>query len=644
MKKAHGFLVLGLILALSVIPAGICAVSEWNIGDSVELIVTTTNVGEIDVIKSTGLITVRTPAGTMYDAGTYDVEKVVKPGESVQVPMNWDSSGAPPGHYDILLDGVFSFANGETADTTNEIESAFLLIEPRTGLREVPPVLTEGRIHGITMLSDTYYLDGGILAQIYIENTGNTLFIPEIVVNYECEDFESDPISQICVDDPCEPGLNEYTIWCTFSEEMDSTSTEDDLMICFDVNEHYLDIELVGEEIVLEDAIAEWVALGEDEDGDDLLFKFVIDDDNPLNPEPIWYYDLGVIMEDIGVWPTTDISDGYCFRWFLDGEQIATDPELNSLCEEADSCYEDHQLEYLEALAGSGQCSVEDTELYQFTLSEPSEVAVWTDYYWDYKPAFADEAYHNIEIQIIERTLEYNVMAYVEDPEIDETGIIPVEVYIENTGGLPFEPSFRWYLSPPVGPNEPLTEWMESETYVWNVDQNTGGRYFLEVDVRDIDVPEEGFKLGLETKPVQVFTQTILPDAIGQLSYRFLLDGWETMPPEEWSSLQEDFNDMWTWEADSEWEAVGTHTVIVEVTDDLEDTSGEGCSFYATIDITVTEDAPVVTLYGDTVVNITTEGETNTEEPEPVQVPQNILQSIIQSILNFFQNLFGRST
>ena len=78
-----GALKLGLLtLIASLIKVGtVLAVSEWKFGDTVQLIVTTTNMGEDDVIRSTGTIIVRGGATKIQHTinNRYDTELLQKP-------------------------------------------------------------------------------------------------------------------------------------------------------------------------------------------------------------------------------------------------------------------------------------------------------------------------------------------------------------------------------------------------------------------------------------------------------------------------------------------------------------------------------------------------------------------------------------
>ena len=83
----------------------VSAESEWAIGDTVQLIFSTTNMGDVNVIESTGTITITGPGGNQYDAGDYETDQAVAPGEYVEVPVTWVSTGAVPGVYGVILDG-----------------------------------------------------------------------------------------------------------------------------------------------------------------------------------------------------------------------------------------------------------------------------------------------------------------------------------------------------------------------------------------------------------------------------------------------------------------------------------------------------------------------------------------------------------
>ena len=210
------------------------AVSEWKFGDTVQLIVTTTNMGDVDVIRSTGVITIRDPRGIQLSCGNFDVEGVVHPGEAVRVPVSWDTllvnASIVPGYYDIILDGELAYANGEYEETHSEVPDAFLLYLESIGLRELPEIEYVADISGITQLSDTYYPGSTFMIIVWVNNTGSALFIPEIHVNFECEDdYTFEPESRCYYEDECEPGAHPYLYQCQIPEDMPPGTCEYDV-------------------------------------------------------------------------------------------------------------------------------------------------------------------------------------------------------------------------------------------------------------------------------------------------------------------------------------------------------------------------------------------------------------------------------
>ncbi len=611
------------------------AASEWLIGDEVKLIVTTTNMGDVDVRESNGMIMVRTEAGTRYDAGFFRVEGVVRPGESVEVPLNWDSTDAPPGYYDIILDGVLTYANGEYEDTYSEVEDAFLLIDPNSGLREVPEVFTDGYISGITLVSDTYFEGSQFITIIWLNNTGTTLFIPEIVLDFHGEDYDSGPLTEIFVDNPCEPGVEPYLMMCQLPEDMEAGDYQCDV----ELNMHYLDVEIIGPQETESLWLDSWTSQEADQDADTLLYRWIYGGEQFAEDES-YYYDLSAFVEETEDWPSSDYSDGYCFRWFYDGEQVAPDPNDEIFCEEVvDPIYNEYQLDFL---FNKIEVEIPEVTLYSFTPEEPVLGIEPGEWWWTWEPATGDEGYHEIYVEVRERTVDYEVdgawvldpLAFIEEP-------LPVYIKIENTGGYAFEPEFTVYV-PEL--DLPLDFILEQEPIA-----PVGTCAFeLDVDVSDVLPSDEGYQIEVSTDIVQIFEETGSDTVPSGLGYRFLLDWTEETVITDWLHVQDDYAASWGWSVVTEaWESPGTHTLVVEVTDLPVDPEyrGEGDRIgFATLEVTVTEDDQ-----GDTTDDSGTITDTEGEEPEPEAPPEEepssgplgIIQSLIESIMNFFKSLFG---
>jgi len=644
MKAAVKLGLLALVASLIMVGT-VGAVSEWKFGDTVQLIVTTTNMGEVDVIRSTGTITVRDPRGVEYPCGDFDVEGVVHPGESVRVPINWDTGVAlvnaswVPGYYDIILDGELAYANGEYEDTHSEVNEAFMLYLPSCGLRELPEIVYEGDVTGVTQLSDTYYPGSPFIIFVYVENTGTTLFIPEIQVSFTCEDgYTFEPEARCYYEDECEPGMNQYLYQCQLPDDMPEGTCEYDVdleMKCIDIDitdENYPD-GLAGfwhDNYVLSE-------VGSEPDED--WYQFTIDEEPAYisletGPECIGYYDPGIYLFDEGYWPDDDLGYGYCFQWFYDSDEPMPD-DLIQFCEE--SGYDDSMYSfYIDELTGETPA-------------------------WQWTPSFGDEGYHDILVEVRERTSTdieaSDMIAVLVERKVSQDEQAPLYVWLTNECDYGFQPEFTIDI-PEI--EEVPTVTVYDGPSVAPIGTSV---YTLYIDVSDIPTSDEGYYFTLSVEPVQIFNMELSEDFLEEVPdtefYRFCLDDHEGCSFDEWKEIQDDVSDLWTWEvADDEWDSAGVHTIYVEVSDDLYsgDYTGEGTRI-AVLDVTMTDSEG---MYGDTLVTPPTEeggegstnetGTTGGEEPEgetppeeePEEEPQGFsIQSIIDMILSFFRNLFG---
>ena len=632
------------------------AVSEWYIGDEVKLIVTTTNMGDVDVVESNGMIMVRTEAGTRYDAGFFNVEGVVKPGETIEVPLNWDSTDAPPGYYDIILDGVLTFANGEYEDTYSEVEDAFLLIDPRNGFREVPDVFTDGYISGFTQISDTYYEGNQFMIIVWVNNTGTTLFIPEIVLDFHGEGYDSGPLTEIYVDDPCEPGVEPYMRMCQLPEDMEAGDYQCDV----ELNMHFLDVELTGPEEVEAAYQATYTCSTTDPDADTLLYRWVIlgvtyddsqewDDELDVNAyvqdtEKGWY-DFGQVMDDEGVWPNPDYGDAYCFRWFLDGEQIVPDPNDAAFCEEVvDPIYNEYQLDFL---FNKIDVDVPEVTLYSLTPEEPVLGIEPGEWWWTWEPAPIDEGLHTIEVEVIEPEFEYDVpKAWVQGSEYEPGETFPLYIYIENTGAYTFQAEFQIDVGEDLDFEPFIVEQPDFLIVPWNK------IYEIEVTVSDDAARDEGYRCSLETVPVLVYDPDISEENLVSMAFTVVDHG---------------LTDYWLFYTESGFDDGGNHSKVQDLmvaSVDLDGTAQETEIIDEFVEGLSDEPQDATTIHvrelgepeepetpeepsGETPAGTQestetpTEPETPPEEEEPQSGPLGIIQSLIESILNFFRNLFG---
>ena len=642
------------------------AVSEWKFGETVQLIVTTTNMGDVDVTRSTGTISIRDPRGVVFYCDTFDVEGVVHPGESVRVPVSWNTgltnATLVPGYHDIILDGELTYENGEYEETHSEVNDAFLLYLGSTGLRELPDVEYVADVSGITQLSDTYYPGSPFVIIVWINNTGSALFIPEIQVSFTCdEDYNFEPEPQCYYEDVCAPGSHPYMYQCQLPEDMPAGTCEYDV----DLQMYCIDVE-VTDEYYPEGLAGFWYdyyVISEVGSGlEDEVFKFSPIDERQVMLEErggeyfgdyFGYYDVGMYLEDAGYWPDDDLGYGYCFQWFYDGVEVLPDPDMVKFCEE--SGYDD--------------------SLY-YSFIDDLETAQDTSVPWEWTPTFGDEGYHDVLVEVRERTttdigasdlVSVFVERLIEDPEEP----VPLYVWLTNECDYAFLPEFT--LTIPEIDDAPVVTLYGDD--VQNIAAPGQSVYKLDVDVSDIPPSEEGYFFELSVEPTEIFLMELdedeLDDVPDALFYRFVLDNdaflaegetFDERLAEQWES-----NSLWTWTvADEEWESAGPHTVYVEVSDDLSnpDFTGDRDRIgIATLEVTVTDDGSESEAgtddgtegtegdgstegTGDTGDTGSTTGSETDGEEEPEEETGgggigNVIQSFIDQILEILRGILG---
>lgn len=663
MKKAAklGFLVL--VASLFMIGA-VGAVSEWKLGDTVQLIVTTTNMGDVDVVRSTGTIYIRDPRDIVFTCDVFDVEGVVHPGEAVKVPVSWNTgfinATLVPGYYDIILDGELAYANGEYEETHSEVPDAFLLYLGSTGLRELPEIEYVADISGITQLSDTYYPGSTFMIIVWVNNTGSSLFIPEIQVSFTCdEDYTFEPEPQCYYDDVCTPGSNPYMYQCQLPEDMPAGTCEYDV----DLQMYCIDVEVTDENYP--DGLAgfwyDYYVISEVGSGpEDEVYKFSpMDERGVMIEESGWsgdyfgYYDIGMYLEDAGYWPDDALGYGYCFQWFNNGDQIIPDPNMEKFCEESE---------------------FEDT-MYRFYIDDVATETPEDDVPWEWTPTFGEEGYHNVLVELRERSttdigasdlVAVFVERLIEDPEEP----VPLYVWLTNECDYAFLPEFT--LTIPEIDDAPVITLYGDD--VENIAPPGQSVYKLDVDVSDIPPSEEGYYFELSVEPTEIYIMELDEDdldiADDTLYYRFFRDNEAFLSEgetfDERLTEQWDSNYKWTWTVpDEAWESLGSHTIYVEVSDDLGNPDFTGDSDrigIASLEVTVTEDdsEPEVGTddgtegtegegstedTGDTDdTGSTTGSETDGEESEEETGGGGIgeaVQSFIDQILEILRGIFG---
>jgi len=630
------------------------AVSEWKFGETVQLIVTTTNMGDVDVVRSTGTITIRDPWDRVFPCDDFDVEGVVHPGEAVKVPVNWptaiilENATWIPGYYDIILDGELAYDNGEYETTHSEVNDAFRMYLGSTGLRELPEIEYVADISGITQLSDTYYPGSTFMIIVWVNNTGSTIFIPEVHVNFSCEDdYTFEPEPRCYYEDECEPGSHPYMYQCQLPEDMSPGTCEYDV----DLQMYCIEVEVTDDNYP--DGLPgfwhdNYVFSEVGSEPDDDWYQFTLAEEPAFvaietMPDCIGYYDVGIYLEDAGYWPDDDLGYGYCFNWFFDGVQTTLDPDMEKFCEE--SGYDD--------------------SLY-YSFIDDLETAPETSVPWEWTPTFGDEGYHDVIVEVRERTstdigasdlVSVFVERLIEDPEEP----VPLYVWLTNECDYAFLPEFT--LTIPEIDDAPVVTLYGDD--VQNIAPPGQSVYKLDVDVSEIPPSEEGYYFELSVEPTEIFLMELdedeLDDVPDALFYRFVLDNdaflaegetFDERLAEQWES-----NSLWTWTvADEDWESAGPHTVYVEVSDDLSnpDFTGDRDRIgIATLEVTVTDDGTEGSEGDGTTAGTGSTGDTGSttgsetdgeEEPEEETGGGGIgdvIQSFIDQILEILRGILG---
>jgi hypothetical protein len=484
------------------------------------------------------------------------------------------------------LDGELAYANGQYEETHSEVPDAFLLYLGSTGLRELPEIEYVADISGITQLSDTYYPGSTFMIIVWVNNTGSALFIPEIHVNFECEDdYSFEPESRCYFEDECEPGAHPYMYQCQLPEDIPAGTCEYDVgleMHCIEVDvtdENYPD-GLAGfwhDNYILSEVGSE---------PDDDWYEFTIDEDPAFvsietHGDCIGYYDTGIWLYESGYWPDDDLGLGYCFQhYYADGEQIVPDVDAALYCEES---------------------GFDDT-MYTFYIDDVATETPETSIPWEWTPTFGEEGYHNVLVELRERSTTdigaSDLVAVFVERMIDPEEPVPLYVWLTNECDYAFLPEFT--LTIPEIDDAPVVTLYGDD--VENIAPPGQSVYKLEVDVGELEPSEEGYFFEFSVEPAEIYIMMLDEDDLGvaddTLYYRFFRDNeaylsegetFDERLTEQWES-----NNRWTWTvADMEWESAGPHTIYVEVSDDLGNpdfTSDPDRIGIATLDVTVTDD------------------------------------------------------
>ncbi|MCW4012923.1 MAG: hypothetical protein NWF07_08015, partial [Candidatus Bathyarchaeota archaeon] len=614
--------------------------------------------------------TIGSPGGIMYEAGDFDVEQVVAPGESVMVPVSWVSTGAAPGVYSIILDGDLVFANGESETTHSVISEAFQLFEPVTGLLEVPAVVTESSVTGITQLSDTCYTGGALINIVWLNNTGSTLFIPEISVMFEGNGTQWGPYIQFYIDEPCFPGLRPYTYVCQLPEDMPTG----DYTYSVNVNMHYPLVEInddtytfgiegfwrdnfiIREPTVLDPDSSVSLRKGENgilvigSDMVDVEGAGTLDDEyvvkkDLIDPTKTGFYDTGPKFEV----PTElnfpdDLGDAFIVPWYKQKvkDSELTPEEQDFLENKINPIYTDEQLEALSEIpnmrAWAGPAEVEE---FSFFFETPGMTGtVKSEWKFAWVSADQNDYLKEVPITVISPKLDLNFTAWVNGPNIFNGKPFTLDIMTENLGGIPFLPDIKLNI---VGDPDAVIEVDDEDLLdLPKINVYTKSTTSIDVTVTDPTPSEDGFQINVEVTPSKLYeVQPIgIPDEMGT---DFLMKVLTGEMGEDAADEESAYDELWLWtEVDYGFnlndyshsglvhlggvEKGGTFILATEEGDSTEDETG-------------TDDTTNETPDGTTEPDTGEEGEQEEETGE--ESGGFSIQSIFQRIMDFFRNLFG---
>lgn len=641
----------------------VSADSSWAIGDEVQLIVTTTNMGTVDVVQSTGTITISSPGGVLYDAGEFETDQVVAPGESVKVPVNWVSTGATPGMYSIILDGELVYATGEGETTHSEISEAFQLYEPVTGLTSVPSYYAEGQVTGITQISDTYYVDSPFMIVVWINNTGTTQRIPEIYTTFSGNGVQYGPYIDFYLDTPSSPGLTPYLYTCPLPEGLGPGSYTYNTK----VNLHYISLD-ISDETYPEGLEGFWKDTYQVPDVDDLDEDIGDEGPEDLDDDEGGGDDGSNYTDD--TWDTGDTGEGggdaglteeelkghydgpllFCKGakllepWLsgpftapshlVNSEGVVFDPEqVSEIIERTMGTYSEEQkqelLDVTAQKAWNGE-PLEEFPFYFVTSSPRGESKL--DWHLAYYSADQDQNLQDVPFEVELPILDFNVWSWIDGTSVINGNTFIINIELENNCGYGIKAKYDIGIE---GDSDASIE-IKEECTGNTASSYTRIRESFSVQLRDPTPTEEGVQIKVTTTPDEVYKQEPagLPD---MLDTKYLLESLGVEDGETGSAGQEDFSELWK------------STKVEDI--DFSQYRHEGLVHLGGVEkggtfIVVTEEPE--STDGGSETDTATEDNTDDNEEQPLEEPTGeekkspgFIQSIIQKVVDFFKGLFG---
>ena len=158
----------------------------WFEGDNVILFVNVSNVGETTIVETIFSLGTLNQKGTSFIVDSIDSEEIILPGETHTWVLNWNSSGAPLGVYDLHMVGVVYFDTGESQDIYAEEFESFVLVRMGPGEAEVQLYYS---FVDLPLVGSNYFLGQGVDICFELNNSGNVPFLPEY-------DFKISPMGE----------------------------------------------------------------------------------------------------------------------------------------------------------------------------------------------------------------------------------------------------------------------------------------------------------------------------------------------------------------------------------------------------------------------------------------------------------------
>ncbi|MCB2171866.1 hypothetical protein KQH65_03915 [archaeon] len=617
----------------------VSAESEWAIGDTVQLIFSTTNMGDVNVIESTGTITITGPCGNQYDAGDYETDQAVAPGEYVEVPVTWVSTGGVPGVYGVILDGQLVYSNGESETTHSVVSEAFMLYEPITGLDHVPDIVTDASLTGITMISDTFSTGGVFMNIVWINNTGTTSFIPEIYTVFTDNETTYGPYTSFYLDDPCTPGLHPYTFMCQLpiimnpgeyeystQANMHYPSTTDEEVESMDMGPFWTDaytIEYPTNRFSIQSIHGIPISSAELVLGDDVIIQ---KDDSDI---ATGFYDIGMfaVHSDPELNIPKEMGNQLGLAFYKNKDGSLTPEEAEYLENNIRPRYTPEQYQSLSEIPEKREWTEEPVNSYN-AITGPMGLILPEGLLFEWKPVELIQIGATHKITVKEPEVDFTAEAEVNTPP-SLNNPLGVTVTLDNNGELVFKPSFEVEIENQDGEKvEPETTNKDEDKKVKPLTQET---FDLE-----IQTPETYIRQGENTWTINIrinIGDTYIPtlEGIPDGEYtEWLID---TLSGEE-TNTDQDFEDILGQDPYMGTGEIGLFDIGIGIEHTWSSTP---------VETETTEDTTTET---DEATTETTDTNTEPETTEPHDTDETteekgILESIIESIVNFFKGIFG---